>query len=32
MNDTIPDIDGSSPRINIDIVKNSHGEYFIDLL
>ncbi len=32
MNDTIPDIDGISLRINRDTVKNSHGECFMDFL
>ncbi len=32
MNDTILDIDGIFPRINIDTVKNSHGEWFIYVL
>ncbi len=32
MNDNIPDIDGISHRINIDTVRNSHGECFKDFL
>ncbi len=32
MNDTMPDIDGISPRFFVDTVKISHGECFMDFL